>query len=103
MNRADIFALLGVLLVAIGFHAAATRRHLVRKVLSLNVSGTGVFLLLLALAWRNRAPEPDPVPHAMVLTGIIVAVSVSAFALALIRRLFARTGRTSLSEREGLE
>jgi multicomponent Na+:H+ antiporter subunit C len=103
MSRAQLFSLAAVALIVLGIHAAATRRHLIRKVLALNVAGGGVFLLLVSIAWRNRGPAPDPVPHAMVLTGIVVAVSVTAFALALVRRLHARTGRTSLSEREGLE
>jgi multicomponent Na+:H+ antiporter subunit C len=103
VSRAQLFSLVGVALVVLGVHAAASRRHLIRKILALNVAGGGVFLLLVSLAWRNRAPAPDPIPHAMVLTGIVVAVSVTAFALSLVRRLYARTGRTSLSEREGLE
>ena len=60
---------------------------LLRKVLALNVMGSGVFLLLIAAAYRGPDAAPDPVPHALVLTGIVVAVSATALALALGRRL----------------
>jgi multicomponent Na+:H+ antiporter subunit C len=94
-----LYAIVGILLVTMGLHAAVLRQHLLVKLLALNVAGAGTFLLLVAVAWRNRAAFPDPVPHAMVLTGIVVAVSITAFALSLVRRLNALTGRTSLDER----
>jgi multicomponent Na+:H+ antiporter subunit C len=80
------FALAGGLLFALGLHALLVRARLLRKVLAVNVAGTGVFLLLVAAAHRADG-APDPVPHALVLTGIVVAVSATALALALIRRL----------------
>jgi multicomponent Na+:H+ antiporter subunit C len=80
------FALLGAGLVAIGFAAFVTRHHLLWKILSLNVTGSGVFLLLLALPARV-GDEPDPVPQAMVLTGIVVTVAATALALALAVRI----------------
>jgi len=40
----------------------------------------------------------DPVPQAMVLTGIVVAVAGTGLALALIVRLRAITGRTTLGD-----
>jgi multicomponent Na+:H+ antiporter subunit C len=70
----------------------------VRKILALNILGSGVFMLLTALARRSGGAEPDPVPHAMVLTGIVVAVSATAFALALARRVREHTDRPYLAE-----
>lgn len=96
-----LYALLGAGLVCVGAHGLATRPHPLRKLLALNVMGSGVFLFLVAVAHRNRHPDPDPLPHAMVLTGIVVAVSITAFALALLRRIHARTGRVSLDEEAG--
>ncbi len=90
----------GALLFALGLHALVVRRHLVLKVLALNVMGSGVFMVLLALAARGGA-QPDAVPHDLVLTGIVVAVSATAFALALILRVKAVTGRAYLPERNG--
>lgn len=84
----------GAMLIAIGLYALIVRRHLLRKIVALNVIGNGVFLTLVAAA--SRLGTPDPVPHAMVLTGIVVAVSATAFALALAVRLRDATGAAVL-------
>ncbi len=89
-------------LFVIGLYGLFNQRHLLRKLLALNIASNGVFVLLIALAYRgpaSPAPHPaDPLPHTMVLTGIVVAVSATAFALALIRRLHRETGATTLPE-----
>ncbi|TVR78730.1 MAG: Na+/H+ antiporter subunit C [Rhodospirillales bacterium] len=98
MDQADIYILAGMALFAIALHALAARRHLVRKVLAINILGGGCFLVLIAVARRAPGPVADPVPHAMVLTGIVVAVSVTAVALILVRRIRSATGRTDFPE-----
>ncbi len=90
-----VFGLAGAALIAVGLYALIVRRHLLRKILALNVIGNGVFLSLVALA--QRAGLPDPVPHAMVLTGIVVAVSATAFAVALAVRVRDATGQAVLT------
>ena len=96
MTAFALYALTGALLFALAFMRLLTGTNLLRKVLALNVMGSGVFLILVAAAHRDADPYPDPVPHAMVLTGLVVAVSISAFALALIRRIHAASGRAEL-------
>jgi multicomponent Na+:H+ antiporter subunit C len=91
MNTFFIYSLAAALLICLGIHGVVIRRHLLRKVMSLNIISGGVFLLLIATAYRNQDPGPDPVPQAMVLTGIVVAVSATAFALALIRSIHLTT------------
>jgi multicomponent Na+:H+ antiporter subunit C len=86
----------GVAIFAIGLHGLITHRDLFRKILSVNVMGSGVFVVLIA-AGRAGA-VPDRVPEALVLTGIVVAISATAFALTLARRLFELTGRAELPE-----
>lgn len=103
MNDFVLYSVVSVVLIAIGLHALIVQEHLLRKLLALNVTSSGIFLFIVAIAHRNSTDFPDPVPHAMVLTGIVVAVSVTAFALALVRRLHARTGQVVLHEEEGLE
>lgn len=77
-----LYALAGVALFALGLVHLVARTHVVRRILALNIMGSGVFLVLIALA--KRAPEgPDPVPQAMVLTGLVVSVSATAVALFL--------------------
>jgi multicomponent Na+:H+ antiporter subunit C len=91
-----VFGLAGAALFAIGLYGLVLRRHLLRKIVALNVASNGVFLVLVALA--HRTAVPDPVPHAMVLTGIVVAVSATAFGLALAVRIRESTGATGLED-----
>ena len=84
-----LYGLTGCLIVALGLRAALLQTSLLRRVVAVNVMGTGVFLVLIAVAYRGPEMPPDPVPHALVLTGIVVAVSATALALALARRLSA--------------
>ncbi|GAA5507982.1 MULTISPECIES: NADH-quinone oxidoreductase subunit K [Novipirellula] len=97
MTIATLYAVCGVVLFGIGFYGVVICRHLLRKVISLNLMGSGTFLVLVALAQRTPDGQPDPVPHAMVLTGLVVSVSATALALALLRRLHRETQRTELS------
>ncbi len=98
MNPAFLYALVGVGLFSLGLYALIIYPHLLRKILSLNIMGSGVFLVLVALAARTEGATPDAVPHAMVITGIVVAVSATALALALMLRVKAKTGRAELDD-----
>ena len=98
MNSIFLYALLGVGLFTLGLYALIVHAHLLRKILAINVMGSGVFLVLVALGGRTPGGAPDPVPHAMVITGIVVAISATALALALMRRVQAKTGRARLPE-----
>lgn len=85
MTRAEVFVLVGLALFVLGVVRALLTEDLVRRVLALNVAGSGVLLVLGSLAAR-RTPV-DPVPQALVLTGIVVTFSVTAVALGLVRRV----------------
>lgn len=80
------YALVGVALFCIGLGGIVVHRHLLRRVLAINVMSTGVFLIFVALANRTGG-LPDPVPLAMVLTGLVVSVSATALALVMISRI----------------
>jgi multicomponent Na+:H+ antiporter subunit C len=98
LSPAVFYALVGVGLFTLGLYALIIYTHLLRKILAINVMGSGVFLLLAALASRTQGAVPDPVPQAMVITGIVVTISATALALALMLRLQAETGRAELTE-----
>ncbi|MDW7711915.1 MAG: NADH-quinone oxidoreductase subunit K [Deferrisomatales bacterium] len=87
MSPGFLYAFAGAALFALGLHAAFFRPPFLRRLIGVNVMGSGVFLVLVAAARRAPAGPPDPVPHAMVLTGLVVSVSATALALALRARL----------------
>lgn len=97
MSSAFFYALIGVGLFTLGLYALIVYPHLLRKILAINVMGSGVFLVLVALAARVEG-MPDPVPHAMVITGIVVAVSATALALALMIRIRDASARVVLND-----
>ena len=84
---AMLYALAGIWITVIGLRGVLAEDNGFRKIVAVNIFGSGVFLVLVALA--RRAPEgpPDPIPHGMVLTGIVVAVSATALMLALLGHL----------------
>jgi multicomponent Na+:H+ antiporter subunit C len=97
MSSVFFYALTGVGLFTLGLYALIVYTHLLRKILAINVMGSGIFLLLVSLAARTRG-APDPVPHAMVITGIVVAISATALALVLMLRLREASDRVELPE-----
>ncbi|UXA18600.1 NADH-quinone oxidoreductase subunit K [Mycobacterium sp. SMC-4] len=84
MTRLEWFLALGAVLIALGSVRMLLDSDPVRRVVAVNVAGSGVFVILVALA--ARTDPPDPVLHALVLTGIVIAVSVTGLALVLIRQ-----------------
>jgi multicomponent Na+:H+ antiporter subunit C len=95
-----LYLILGMGMFALGLHGVFARPHSMRKIIAVNVTGTGVFLVFIATAARTAGEVPDPVPQAMVLTGIVVSVCATGLALVLADRLQAATGRTDLDEPE---
>jgi multicomponent Na+:H+ antiporter subunit C len=83
-----IFATLGAVLFGIGFASLVGRRHLLWRIIAVNIMASGVSLLLLVLPGRSDG-SADAVPQAMVLTGIVVMVAATALALALAVRIAA--------------
>lgn len=98
MSSIQFYALLGATLFCLGLYALIIHAHLLRKILALNIIGSGIFLLLIALAKQPASSITDAVPHAMVITGIVVAVSSTALALILMIKLVGLTGRCDLSQ-----
>ena len=81
MSSMTVYLMAGILLWAMGLHGLLVNRHVLRRVIALNLMSSGVFMVMVTLAMR--AAPPDPVLHALVLTGLIVAVCSTAFALRL--------------------
>lgn len=100
MSSTFSFALTGIGLFAIGLYGLVIYSHLLRKILALNIMGSGIFLVLAGLALRLPDDTADPVSHAMIITGIVVAVAASALALVLMLQVQHVTGRATLSEKQ---
>lgn len=97
MISATVFGLAGSVLVGLGLFGAIVNSELLRKILSFNLLGGGVFLIFGAVARRGAAAGfyGDPVPQAMVITGIVVAFAATALAVALMLRLSQLSGETA--------
>lgn len=89
LDPATLYGLCGAALVGIGLYGVIVHPRPIRKILSFNFAGSGVFLIFGALAMRGAAAgfPADPVPQALVITGIVVAFSATALAVALVQRL----------------
>lgn len=103
-------------LVLLGFYIVFTQKNLIKMVVGLGLADTGVNVLLVSTGYikGNTAPifsngsikishMVDPVPQALVLTSIVIGFGVSALALALIIRLFEKTGTLDTSKIRGLK
>jgi len=102
MNAPTLYGLCGSLLIGIGMYGLIVNPQPLRKILSFNLIGSGVFLLFGVVARRGAAlgMGGDPVPQALVITGIVVAFSATALAVALLLRFQEASGSATLSSPE---
>lgn len=96
-----IYALAGMAIFVIGFYSLLVQAHPLRRIMALNLMGSGVFLVYITLGARTPGPVPDPVPHAMVLTGIVVSVCATGLALALADRVEEAAAQAEPADGEG--
>jgi len=98
MTIVSIFAVCASVLIGLGIYGLIVDPNPLRKLLAVNVLGSGVFLMFGVVARRGAAAGlgGDPVPQAMVITAIVVAFSATALAVAMMLRLYKDTGRVTL-------
>lgn len=89
MSPGIVFGIMAAGLIGIGLYGLIVHPGALRKLLSFNLVGVGVFLLFGVAAQRGAGAgfAADPVPQALVITGIVVAFAASALAVALLLRL----------------
>jgi multicomponent Na+:H+ antiporter subunit C len=97
LESAQLYAIAGIVLFGLGLYALIVFPHLLRKILGMNIMGTGVFMVFVAIGYRGPDELPDPVPHALVITGIVVAVCATGLALALATQIGIKTGTAQLT------
>lgn len=103
-------------LILIGLFIVFTDKNLIKIVIGLDMAETGVNILIVAAGYikGNTAPifskasltpaqMTDPVPQALVLTSIVIGFGVTALALALVVRLYQKTGSLDVSKIRGLK
>ena len=102
MNIVDLSWLAGAALIGLGVYGLLASPHPLRKLLGLNMLGSGIFLLFGVIARRGAAEGlgGDPVPQALIITAIVVAFSATAIAIALLLRLQEEEGTAKLDEPE---
>ena len=100
MTDALLYGLAACGLIGLGLYGLIANPAPLRKILAFNIMGGGVFLLAGAIARRGAGAGfgGDPVPQALLITGIVVAFSATALAVALVLRLNAVAGGTTLAE-----
>jgi multicomponent Na+:H+ antiporter subunit C len=98
VNAATWYGLFAAAVAGIGLYGLIVQPHPLRKILSFNLLGSGVFVVAGVVARRGAAAgfDGDPVLQGLVITGIIVAFSATALAVALVLRLADSGGRVSL-------
>jgi len=89
-----------VILFLIGLHTVVTRRNLIKRILGVNIMGTGIFLFFIAIGNVNEGVPPivigngdnviyiNPLPSVLILTGIVVVVSMTVYSLSLVIRIY---------------
>ncbi|RME11707.1 MAG: Na+/H+ antiporter subunit C [Aquificota bacterium] len=83
----DFYYLLSLILILVSTYYFLTAENNAKRLITVNILGSGVFLFFISTAKRVPGDNPDPVPHALVLTGIVVAVSATALAVSLLLRM----------------
>jgi len=99
VNVETLFGLCAAILIGVGLYGLIVLPHPLRKILSFNVVGSGVFMLFGAPAKRGAGAGMggDPVPQALLITAIVVAFAATALAVALVVRLIETSGSATLA------
>ena len=89
-----------VALFIIGLHTVVTHRNLIKRILGVNIMGTGIFLFFIAIGNVALGQPPiiiegvegviyiNPLPSVLILTGIVVVVSITVYSLSLVIRIY---------------
>ncbi len=92
-NGAMIFAIF-----LVGACGLVVKRHLIKKVIALNIISSAIVILFIYLGSLQGASAPilvdgvsnivDPIPQALMLTAIVVGVCTTALALVLAYKIY---------------
>lgn len=89
-----------IALFLIGLHTVVTHRNLIKRILGVNIMGTGVLLFFTSIGNVTGGEPPiiipgetqglfvNPLPSVLILTGIVVVVSITVYSLSLVIRIY---------------
>lgn len=104
---------LSAVLLLIGLYGMLASRHLIRKLMGMNILQVAIIMFFISVAAKSNAtapiilehePQPiaadyiNPLPHALMLTAIVVSVSTTGVALALAVQIYRRFGTLDEAE-----
>ncbi len=98
IDPATLFGLCGAAVIGVGVYGLVLHANILRRLLAVNVIGSGIFLMLGAAGTRAPQAAADPVPQALIITGIVVALSATALGVALLVAYARASGTPRLPE-----
>jgi multicomponent Na+:H+ antiporter subunit C len=100
----------GIALFLIGLHTVVTHSNLIKRIIGVNIMGSGVFLFFIAIGNVTGGKPPlivegtedvlyiNPLPSVLILTGIVVVVSITVYSLSLVIRIYETYGTIDQNE-----
>lgn len=94
----------------IGLRIVVIHSNLIKRVMGINIMGTGVFLFFISIGNVTGGITPivdpdatdvtyiNPLPSVLILTGIVVVVSITVYALSLVIRIYETYGTIDQKE-----
>jgi len=88
-----------ITLFVIGLRIVVLHSNLIKRIMGINIMGTGVFLFFVAIGNVTGGVTPivmdnpnalfiNPLPSVFILTGIVVVVSITVYSLSLVIRIY---------------
>lgn len=99
-----------IALFVIGLYTVVTHSNLIKRIIGINIMGTGVFYFFITVGNIDQGSPPiinpndaalifiNPLPSALILTGIVVVVSVTVYSLSLVIRIYETYGTIDQNE-----
>ncbi len=84
----NIYIMVGVALFIMGIFGVIINKHLIQKLISLNIFTSGIFLIFVAITYTNE--KASSIAIALVLTGLVVSLAAMALGIMLIRAYYGR-------------
>ena len=104
-----------IALFVIGLRIVVIHSNLIKRVMGINIMGTGVFLFFISIGNVTGGVTPivdpntqnatyiNPLPSVLILTGIVVVVSITVYALSLVIRIYETYGTIDQKELSELQ